>query len=85
MTATCKTCTHCHQPKPLSAFSPRKGRLRGPGVHSTCKECRRVLNREAYRRSRAALPVVEAGWVAPTDFLWPGPVEPVALVWRIAA
>lgn len=68
-----KTCACCKQTKPLSDFPPRANRP--SGVHSSCRPCRQRQQREYYLRNRVERPVVETGFIPPTDFLAMGPAD----------
>lgn len=50
--AESKICGHCHQKKPLTEFSPRRGA--SDGLASWCKACNRAATRRWYARKKAA-------------------------------
>jgi len=83
MNAACKTCTRCGVLMHLSYFGVRKrdGKLK---PYSACRACMRERWKEWNRGVRQPVAEADRSYVPPTDFLWPGPVEPVALVWRAA-
>lgn len=64
-----RICCLCHETKPLTSFYRDKGRLNG---HSySCKDCHRIVAREAYHRNKhkRAKRTIESktAWLLPRD------------------